>query len=391
MPTDDIIAASIKLKPGNRPRVLRGHPWIFSGEIKALLPPECDGTAVFSRDSRGRFLGTGLYNGRSRIVWRRLSRGRITWVETFVREAIGRALKRRGNAPHGRLVWSEADDLPGLVVDRYGDVLVVQFLTLGTDRVADTILDTLREALHPREILLRNDAPARGLEGLDAEVRTVSGRSLPPEWVMIEGMQYRIDWTSGQKTGFYLDQRLEHVAVGAYAQGARVLDAFCHQGGFALHCARAGASDVLGVDISEDAVAGARGNAERNGLEVEFETANVFDFLRQQEAGSRDLVVLDPPPFAKARGELKGALRGYKEINLRAMKVLASGGVLATYACSAHVDWGLFTEVVTSAAADAGRKATVLRFCHQPPDHPVLLAMPESEYLRGLVLRVDRA
>ena len=342
-----------------------------------------------ARDARGRFLGTGLYNGRSRILWRRFSRDRATWDDAYLEGALKRALQRRAGQTTARLVWSEADDLPGLVVDRYGDVLVVQMLTLGMDRVTETVTRLLGDLVKPREILLRNDAAARRLEGLETFVRTVSGETLPPAWVEIEGVTYRLDWVGGQKTGFYLDQRREHLAVAALARGRRVLDAFCNQGGFALHCARAGAEDVLGVDLSEDAIAAARSNAGKNRLAAAFTTANVFDFLRSQQEGSRDLVILDPPPFAKSRGELEGALRGYKEINLRAMKLLSPGGILATYSCAAHVGWDLFSGLLTDAAADAGRKLTVLRFCHQPEDHPVFLAMPESEYLRGFIFRVD--
>ncbi len=388
MPTESN-SPGLKLKPGLPARVLRGHPWIFSNEIRKPLPPEFDGTAVTARDSRGRFLGTGLYNGNSRIVWRRFSRDRVDFDDKYLEGAIRRSLARREGQTTARLVWSEADDLPGLVVDRYGDVLVAQLLTLGMDRATKIVTRLLQELLEPREILLRNDAAARRLEGMETGVRTVSGRELAPAWVEIEGVTYWLDWVGGQKTGFYLDQRREHLAVAALAGGKRVLDAFCNQGGFALQCARAGAAEVLGVDLSEDAVATARRNAERNGLEAAFETANVFDYLRGLEEGSRDLIILDPPPFAKSRGEIAGALRGYKEINLRAMKVLSRGGILATYSCSAHVGWDRFSALLTEAAADAGRKLTVLRYCHQPEDHPVFLAMPESEYLRGFILRVD--
>ncbi len=388
MPTE-ATTVSIKLKPGTRPRVLHGHPWVFTNEIKKLLPSTYDGRAVYCRDSRGRFLGTGLYNSRSQIAWRRFSRHRADWDESYLQGAIAAAVARRGDDPAARLVWSEADDLPGLVVDRYGEVLVVQLLTAGSDRMKAAVTAILQDLLKPLEILLRNDAPARRMEGLDATVRTVSGKPLQSGWSRIEGMEYRIDWERGQKTGFYLDQRKEHTEVGALAGGRSVLDAFCNHGGFALHCVRQGAASVLGVDISEEAVEVARSNAERNGLAAEFQAANVFDFLRQQEEASRDLVILDPPPFARSKSELAGALRGYKEINLRAMKVLAPGGILATYCCSAHVGWSRFAEVLNEAAADVGRKLTVLRCCHQPPDHPVLLSMPESEYLRGYVLRAD--
>lgn len=379
---------SLKLKPSKRPRVLHGHPWVFANEVEEMLPPEFDGEAVTCRDARGRLLGSGVCNSRSQIVWRRFSWRSIQLDEEFLREAIGAAVSRREPEEARRLVWSDSDDLPGLVVDQYGDVLVVQALTLAMDKRLSLIGDLLMELVRPREIVFRNDAPVRAREGLALEVTTRSGGPVPAWWAKIGGMQFRVDLAGGQKTGFYLDQRHEHRRVARYAGGRRVLDAFCNQGGFGLQCAQAGATSVLGVDISEEAIKLAQNNAERNDLDVSFLEANVFDFMRQWE-DQWDLVILDPPPFAKSRSEMSGALRGYKEINLRAIKRLTPGGVLATYACSHHVSQAIFLELLGEAAADAKRKVRVLEFCHQPPDHPVLPNMPESEYLRGFVLRVD--
>lgn len=387
---------SLRLKHNAAARALRGHPWVFGNEVESLLPPEHDGSAVECRDSKGRFLGSGIYNSHSQIVWRRFARDHAAFDAAFVRGALKRAIARR-NEPNvapstaRRLVWSESDDLPGLVVDQFGDVLVVQTQTLALERQLDAVLGALRELLSPAEIIVRNDAPIRRLEGLPSEVRTLSGKPYEPRWVAIGGLDYWLDLQGGQKTGFYLDQTREHAKVARYAAGRRVLDCFCNQGSFALHAAKGGAQRVLGLDSSEEAVALARRNAERNGEPAaEFTVVNVFDHLAAREVTEEwDLIVLDPPPFARSKSALENALRGYKEINLRAMKRLSPGGVLATYSCSHHVTAEVFREVVAEAAHDAKRKVQVLEFCHQPPDHPVLVTMPESEYLRGYILRVD--
>jgi 23S rRNA (cytosine1962-C5)-methyltransferase len=386
---------ALRLKHNAAARALHGHPWIFGNELEALVSEEYDGTAVECRDARGRFLGSGIYNSRSQIAWRRFSRDHAAFDAVFIRGALQRAIARRSEpnvAPSTtrRLVWSESDDLPGLVVDQFGDVLVVQTQTLALERQLEAVLAALSELLAPAEIILRNDAPIRRLEGLPSEVRTLSGRPFEPRWVNIGGLEYWLDLQGGQKTGFYLDQTREHSKVARYAAGRRVLDCFCNQGSFGLHAAKAGAKRVLGLDSSDEAVALARRNAEHNGVAAEFTVVNVFDHLAaREETEDWDLIVLDPPPFARSKSALENALRGYKEINLRAMKRLTPGGVLATYSCSHHVTAEVFREVVAEAAHDAKRKVQVLEFCHQPPDHPVLLTMPESEYLRGYILRVD--
>ena len=397
------MSASLRLKPNANARVLRGHPWVFVNEVDAVLPGGHDGSVVECRDARGRLLGTGIYNSRSQILWRRLSRGRVELDETFLREALARAVGRR-NAAEGsaasaapgdsarqfrRLVWSESDDLPGVVVDQFGDTLVLQTQTLAMDLRRATLIDLLDKLVHPAEIIVRNDAPIRRLEGLPLEVATRSGRVWEPRWASIDGIEYWLDLQSGQKTGFYLDQRRQHVAVSRFARGRRVLDAFCNQGPFALHCARAGAAAVRALDSAEEAIAQGRRNAERNGLKIEFMPVNVFDYFGDRRDETWDLIILDPPPFAKSKGALAGAMRGYKEINLRALHQLAPGGILATYSCSHHVQDADFRGMLAEAATDAKRCVRVREFCHQPPDHPVLVTMPESEYLRGCVLEVD--
>jgi 23S rRNA (cytosine1962-C5)-methyltransferase len=385
------MSVSLKLKPNANSRVLGGHPWVFANECEALLPAEHDGEVVECRDRTNRFLGTGIYNSKSQIVWRRLSRDRIALDEAYLRATLTRALARRAAGDFKRLVWSESDDLPGIVVDQFGDTLVLQIQTLAMEKRSALISDLLAGLTGAKEIIFRNDANIRKLEGLPVEVHTRTGQAWEPRWVSIGGLDYWLDLQGGQKTGFYLDQREQHAAVAKYAPGKRVLDAFCNQGSFALHCAKAGAAGVLGLDSAFDAVSQAKKNAERNGLKADFQGANVFDwFTAQREAAPAwDLIILDPPPFAKSKSALEGALRGYKELNLRAMKSLLPGGVLATYTCSHHMQDAQLREVVGEAAADAKRRVHILEFCHQPADHPVLVTMPESEYLRGYILRVE--
>jgi len=379
----------LKLKQSaQRARVRCGHPWVFANEVEGLLPEAANGTGVKLVDHRGRSLGSGIYNGASQIVWRRYAHGAVAWDRAFFEDRIARALARREGEPFCRLVWSESDDLPGLVVDRFDAVLVVQALTLAVDRALDAIIAVLRERLDPREVVVRNDAPARRYEGLDENVRTVSGTSLPPGWFRICGIDYRLDLQQGQKTGFYLDQREEHLRVAGHAAGRRVLDAFCNQGAFALQAARAGASAVVALDSSADCIELARCNAERNGLAVDFRRENVFDFFTANRDERYDLIVLDPPSFARNKAALEGALRGYKELNLRALRMLNPGGILATYSCSQHVDRVTFIDMLAAAARDAGRDVQLLCQTSQPTDHPVRLNFSESEYLKGALLRV---
>ncbi len=383
---------SLKLKANANSRVLKGHPWVFGNECEALLPVEHDGEVVECRDRTGRFLGTGIYNSKSQIVWRRLSRDRVVLDEAYLRGALERAIARRaGLGDFKRLVWSESDDLPGVVVDQFGDMLVAQIQTMAMEKRSGLLSDLLAKLTGAKEIIFRNDANIRKLEGLVAEVHTRSGQAVAPSWVTIDGFDYWLDLQNGQKTGFYLDQRQQHAVVAKYAAGKRVLDAFCNQGSFALHAARAGAASVLGLDSAFDAISQAKKNAERNKVTVDFQGANVFDWFtaNRDAAPAWDLVILDPPPFAKSKSALEGALRGYKELNLRAMKALVPGGMLATYTCSHHMQDEQLREVLAEAATDAKRRVHVLEFCHQPFDHPVLVTMPESEYLRGYILRVE--
>jgi 23S rRNA (cytosine1962-C5)-methyltransferase len=371
-----------------RARALRGHPWVFAGEVESLPDPSHDGQAVPLHDLRGRLIGYGLYNSRSSIVWRFFSATATDCDADYLRTALTASIARRDGDPARRLVWSEADGLPGLVVDRFGDTLVVQTLTLGMEQRLETILGILETLLAPATIILRNDAPSRQHEGLEAYARVARGESGAVA-ITLDGVQYSLDLLGGQKTGFYLDQRSQHVRVGALARGRTVLDACCNQGGFALQCALHGARSVLGVDSAAHAIEAARRNAATNQLAVEFEEANIFDWFTAHREARFDLIILDPPSFAPNRKALSGALRGYKELNLRALRALNPGGILATYACSHHIDAGTYYALLEEAAFDARRQVRLLEETGQPPDHPTLLNFPESRYLKGALLQAE--
>jgi 23S rRNA (cytosine1962-C5)-methyltransferase len=375
-------------KEARHARVRQGHPWVFANEIAQLPDSTADGTALPLEDARGRFLGMGIVNTQSQIVWRRFSTKEAGWGPGFFRKALEEAHRNREEEPFRRLVWSEADDLPGLVVDQFEDVLVVQALTRAVDDALPVITGLLQELFNPREILLRNDAPTRRKEGLELVAKTISGQPLEPFWGQIYNVWYKLDLAGAQKTGFYLDQRQEHFKVATLAEDWRVLDAFCNQGAFALNCALAGAREVVAVDSSAEAIAQGRENAARNEVEVDFREANVFDFFTQNRDERFDLVVLDPPSFAPNKRSVQGAAKGYKELHVRAFNCLNAGGILATYCCSHHVTRGVFREIIEQAAADTRRKVQVMYETGQPLDHPVVLNFPESEYLKGFVLRV---
>jgi 23S rRNA (cytosine1962-C5)-methyltransferase len=392
----------LHLKPNRPARVLHGHPWVFAGEVEPRRRRPENGESAELLDDRGRSLGTGIWSNTSQIAWRRYSRAVRPFDSVFVAWALGAALARRPEGRFRRLVWSEADHLPGLVVDQFDTVLVIQALTAGADRIQDIAADWFRKNLTPAptEIIFRNDASAREREGLPLGTRTASGTPPAPGWFQIEGVDYQLDLANGQKTGFYLDQREQHLRVATYARGRRVLDAFCNQGGFALQAAKAGAASVLGVDSSQDCIQTATGNATRNGLTAttRFQCANMFDWFtknrptRDDDPAAThpfDLIILDPPPFARDKNAMPGALRGYKELNLRALKLLAPGGILATYSCSQRIGIESFLALLAEASADARRDTRLLEITGQPADHPVLLDFPESHYLKGAILRVE--
>ncbi len=384
--------AGLVIKP--RSRILHGHDWVYSSEVmKAFGKPE-DGDVVSLRDGQDRLLGSAIYNSKSQIIARRFSRQRQDLDADFFARRIGQAIEyrsRRGMNPRlCRLVWSESDGLPGLIVDRYGDHLVVQTLTLAMDLRKELIVSTLRESLPVRSIIERNDAPIRKAEGLEPITGMLLGEAPAPFPINVDGIEFEVDLLRGQKTGFYLDQLANYAAVARHAPGRKVLDCFSNQGAFALACAKAGASEITAMEISTECVDLIRKNAERNQLAVDARAVNVFDIfkdLERQEA-RYDLIILDPPSFTKTKGKLNDAMRGYKEIHLRAMKLLNPNGLIATFCCSHHVTRELFSEVINEAAVDAKRTLRQLAIYQQSDDHPIITTLPETEYLKGVLLEL---
>lgn len=373
-------------------RIRGGHLWVYRSDILDVQDAE-PGAIVAVRDERGATVGKAFYSSQSQIALRFLVRGETRIDETFFRRRFAEAdrLRERLGVDRrlSRRIHSEGDFLPGLVVDRYDDYLVVQALTQGADRLLPLFITILQERYQPQTIVLRNDGKVRELEGLPLSQTWIGNQ--PPETVLVDedGLEIQLSLTTGQKTGSYLDQRDNHRAAARYAHG-RALDGFCYGGGFALHIAKV-CDSVEAIDLSASAVQLAQANALRNRLDnIRCLEANVFDYLRERSAhGERyDTIILDPPAFARNRDSLEGALRGYKEINNRAMRLLRDGGILMTCTCSHHVSEGLFAEVLAEAARDAGCWLRVLERRVQSPDHPFLMAVPETLYLKCFILEI---
>lgn len=382
------MSAKIELLPIKRSRVLQGHPWVFANEVKSQPDANMAGESVELYDARNHCLGSGIFNPNSQIIWRRFSMLQRSFDAHFIEEMLEEAIKLRSGDLTCRLVWSECDNIPGLVVDRFNDVLVIQALTLAVDRNLESITKILQKLINPREMVLRNDAGVRKLEGLAQEIRTVSGKPLEPFWCVIEGIEYYIDLMNAQKTGFYLDQRFQAKLLARYAKGRRVLDGFCNQGAFALQAAKAGASSVVAVDVSAQCIQSAQRNAEHNKCNITFHCEDMFDYFGNHKDEKYDMIILDPPPFAKTKSHVPNALSGYKELNLRALKMLSEGGILATYSCSQHITEELFIQMLIEAARDARKTVRLLELTQQPYDHPILLHFPESWYLKGAILQI---
>ena len=431
--------ATLIIKP--RSRIFHGHEWVYAMEVQKTIGRPEPGSVVSLIDAKNKPMGSAIYNPKSQIVARRFSRRRQKLDEAFFTRRIRRAFDYRerlfaGRQPAGvyRMVWSESDGLPGLIVDRYGAHCVVQTLTLAMDQRRDMIAAALRAVCAPESIIERNDAPIRAAEGMEARTGVLHGRVPPAFALATPHGSFTVDLLGGQKTGLYLDQFDNYAAVAALARGRRVLDCFCNQGGFALACAMAGATSVLGLDASETAVATATANAAASGVadRCSFMAVNVFDFLKSAESaynqppvaakaampakaggdhegdeggedgddggeegddasragaaardGLYDLIILDPPSFTRSKGSLRDAMRGYKEIHLRALKLMRPGGLLSTYSCSHHVSRADFRLMIVDAAMDAKRTLRQVLFHGQRPDHPVVPSLPETEYLKG--------
>jgi 23S rRNA (cytosine1962-C5)-methyltransferase len=404
---------TVLLKPGEADRVVAGHPWIYHSSILRLSQPATDGELVQVKDHRQRLLGVGFYNSKSKINVRMLSPDRVEVNEAFfdqrIREALAVRQKHMPEATSFRVVNAESDFLSGLIVDKYENVLVLQISALGMDQRKGMIVAALQKIFSPLAVLERSDVASRKFEGL-AEANGVlleSSFQVPGEpskaWtpiVHLNGLKFEADLLTGHKTGMYLDQQVSYQAVTQFAKGAQVLDCFSFLGGFGLHAARAGAQHVHFLDQSAEAIEAAKRNAATNGLaeKCSFEAVNVFDWLKAQtKTGPSeklvpkfDLIVLDPPSFTRNRASVPDALRGYKEIHLRGLKLLKVGGTLATFCCSHHVDAELFQDTVLAAAYDARRIIRRVAAYSQSPDHPIIPMIPETEYLKGFAFEVVR-
>jgi 23S rRNA (cytosine1962-C5)-methyltransferase len=376
-------------------RILGGHLWIFSNELLTSPKKFEPGSLVEVYDKDKKFLGIGYINPYSLISIRLLTRKNENIDSDFFRSRIITALNYRkrfllsDNA--FRVVYSEGDFLPGLIIDKYADCVVVQFSTFGMEKFIETILSLIDDILSPKTIVLRNDSQSRTLEGLPLEKKVVKGTLETFPLINEEDLIFEVDPMSGQKTGFFLDQRENRLALRKYIKEGKGLDLFCYAGAWGMHMAKNGAY-VTGVDDSEKAVSYAKTNARLNNLEdrCKFEKENVFDFLKKEVISGNvyDFIALDPPAFVKSRTKVKEALKGYKEINTMAMKILKAGGILSTSSCSYHIDKEAFIEMLRNAAKDAKKNIRLLEYRSQGRDHPVLLSMPETEYLKCAFLAV---
>ena len=395
---------TVLLKPGEADRIVAGHPWVYHTSIMRMTAQAGDGELVQVKDHRQRLLGTGFYNSRSKINVRILDRDRVEVDQKFFEERINAALAvRRRHLPNAtsfRVVNAESDFLSGLIVDKYEDVIALQISALGMEKRKDRIVSALQKIFSPRAIVERSDVASRKFEGLEEANSVLAGELTGPVAVDLNGLKFETDLIGGHKTGMYLDQQTSYEAVAQFAKGAQVLDCFSFLGGFGLHAARAGATHVHMLDQSADAIAASLRNAEVNGLKakVTAEAINVFDWFKANASAKPnervvprfDLIVLDPPSFTRNRASVPDALRGYKEIHVRALKLLKPGGTLATFCCSHHVPAGLFQDTVLSAAFDTRKVLRRVATYAQSPDHPVIPMIPETEYLKGFAFELVR-
>ena len=381
---------------GRQKKLLQGHPWVYGNEIERVEGETVDGELVTVVDFRGRYMGTGFFNSKSLITVRLLTHRQEEITDSLIAGRVKAAcdyrrfVMQREGTDSCRLIYGEADRLPGVIADRFGDVIVLQVLALGMEKYTQVIADALVQCEKPGCLLLQNDDAIRRKEGMECFTKVLHG-SLPQETIISEnGIKLAVDVMGGQKTGYFLDQKDNHLFVRQFCKDARVLDCFSYIGGFALNAAKAGAKEVTAVDISENAVELIRRNAELNGLNVETVCANCFDYLRAQVKVKEkyDVIVLDPPAFTKAHANMANACRGYKEIALSAMRLLPPGGVLATHSCSYHMPEDVFVNTVLSAAQDLHRQVRVITLRRQDIDHPVLAGYPESHYLKSLWLQM---
>lgn len=389
------------LKKGKEKAVLQRHPWVFSGAIEKVDGKPENGEIVRTTDSKGNFLAYGFYNNQSRVALRLLEWDDAVFIdENWWRKRIATAVNNRKPVLNDatntcRLIFSEADFLPGLIVDKYADHLSVQILTSGMEKVKEIWIDELRNLLQPKSIFDRSDATSRSHEGLEASFGLLYG-SNPPDFVEVaeNGIRYEVSIAEGQKSGFYCDQRENRKLVAAQASGKKVLDCFSYSGGFSLNALQNGAESVTSVDSSALAIETLQKNIKLNNYDAKRSIAIQSDVNKQlrkfrEEEEKFDLIILDPPKYAPSRSALDRASRAYKDLNRLAMLLLNKGGLLATFSCSGAMDMPTFKQVLAWAALDAGKEVQFINQLGQPEDHPIRSSFPEGEYLKGLICRVS--
>ncbi|HEX6083327.1 MAG TPA: class I SAM-dependent rRNA methyltransferase [Thermoanaerobaculia bacterium] len=375
------------LKRGKERVIANRHPWIFAGAIQTERGPE-DAPVGDLVDTDGTRIASGFYSRSSQIRLRALAFGGDSVTPELIAARLTEAIARRRaifdeTTNAARLVHAEGDELSSIVVDRYNDVLVVEIANRGAEHFKPLIVETLQRELSPRAIFFKNDLPARKLEGLPTEDE---GTDVATE-ILESGLKFRVNPAEGQKTGFFLDQRENRRLARTLASGRRVLNLFSYSGAFGVYAAAGGASSVTNVDVSAPAIEAARVNASLNGVEAEHIVADAFQYVRQKH-GPFDLLICDPPAFAKSRNEVERAARGYKDVNLYAMRMVAPGGLMMTFSCSGHMSLDLFQKVIFAAALDAGRRVSIVRRLTAGPDHPVSIYCPEGEYLKGFLMEI---
>jgi 23S rRNA (cytosine1962-C5)-methyltransferase len=402
---------TLTLKRGKERVAANRHPWIFAGAVETERGPE-DAPVGDLLDAEGRRIASGFYSRSSQIRLRAITFGDETVTPELIVSRVRSAIARRapifdGTTTAARLVHSEGDELSSIIIDRYDDVVVVEISNRGAEHFKALLVETLQRELAPRAIYFKNDLPARKLEGLPIEDDLVSGKILPRDGddaqspsllqpsngmsaraeVLESGLKFVVDPAAGQKTGFFLDQRENRRLARTLSSGRRVVNLFAYSGAFGVYAAAGGAASVTNVDVSAPAIESARENAALNGVEAEHVVADAFQYVRQKHDPC-DLLICDPPAFAKSRGEVDRAARGYKDVNLFAMRMVAPGGHMMTFSCSGHVSIDLFQKIIFAAALDAGRRVSFVRRLTAGPDHPVSLYCPEGEYLKGFLLEV---
>jgi 23S rRNA (cytosine1962-C5)-methyltransferase len=385
----------IVLKKGKEKPILRGHPWVFSGAVAKIEGEVSPGDVGEVYSQNGHFLGLGHLNPRSQIIVRILTSRREELGENFFKDRISRAVHLRkewmkGKTNAYRVINGEGDSLPGLIVDRYQETLVLQCVTAGMERIKEILTESLVKEFHPQNLYERSDVVTRREEGLTESRGLLYGKDVP-EFIEVKeyGCRFRVNVKKGQKTGFYLDQRENRFLLKGLSEGKKILDCFCYTGAFSIHGGSGNAREITLIDSSEEALAIAEEHFVLNQLmKIPHQCirGDVFEVLRNLEGGY-DLIILDPPPFAKKKGNLPSASRGYKDLNLWAFRLLNREGLLFTFSCSHHMNWDLFQKIVFSAALDSGRNIQLLGRMGHPWDHPIHLSHPEGEYLRGLICR----